>query len=130
MEAISKEVAIIEVEKWLDFKKVKPKKREAYKDAIESIADAMCEGSLVLNEDFSLTQTLDFPIGAEKQFKSLDFKPRVDVSTIQTQMNGVTGADARILGTIAALTDKAKGIISKMDTEDYSVASSVAIFFL
>lgn len=130
MSKVSKEVATEEVNKWLDYKKVKEKKRVAYKDAIESLADAISEGALVLNEDFSLTQTLDFPVGADKQFKSLDYKPRIDVSTIQKYMNGVTGGDGRILATIAALSGQAKEVVAKMDTEDYSVASSVAIFFL
>lgn len=130
MSKISKELAVLEIEKWLDFKKVKPKKREAYKDAIESLTDYVAEGILVLNEDFSLTQNLDFPIGIEKQFKSLDYKARIDVSTLQRQMSGVSTGDGRILATIAALTGQEKAIVSKMDTEDYSVASSIAVFFL
>lgn len=130
MTALSKELAIEEVNKWLDFKKVKEKKRVAYKDAIEGLADAISEGSLILNEDFTFTQTLDFPVGADKQFKTLNYKARIDVATIQKYMNGVSTGDGRILATIAALSGQAKEVVSKMDTEDYSVASSVAIFFL
>lgn len=130
MSKISKEVATEEVNKWLDYKKVKSKKREAYKDAIESLSDAISEGALILNEDFSFTQNLDFPVGSDKQIKSLEFKARVDVATIQKYMNGVSTGDGRILATIAALSGQEKAVVSKLDTEDYSVASSVAIFFL
>lgn len=130
MSKINREVSEQEVQKWLDFKKVKSKKRESYKDAIESLVDAISEGCLVLNEDFSFTHTLDFAIGADKQIKTLDYKARIDVSTIQKQMTGASTGDARVLGTIAALSGQAKEVVSKLDTEDYSVASSVAIFFL
>ncbi len=127
---VSKEIAEKEIEKWLDFKKVKAKKKEAYKDAIESLVDAVSEGSLVLNEDFSLTHKLIFPVGNEGAFKDLTYKPRIDVATIQKYANGATSGDARVLSTIAALSGQASTIISKMDTEDYGIASSVAIFFL
>lgn len=130
MTKISKEVAIEEVNKWLDYKKIKEKKRIAFKEAIESLVEAVCDGCLVLKEDFTFTQMLEFPVGANKEFKSLDYRPRIDVSTIQKYANGATTGDARILATLAALSGQAKEVIAKMDTEDYSVASSIAIFFL
>lgn len=127
---VAKEVAELEINKWLDYKRVKDKKREAYKDAIETLIDAVSEGYLVVNEDFTLTHSLAFPVGAEGAFKELVYKPRIDVATIQKYANGAIGGDARVLATIAALSGQATTIISKMDTEDYGIASSVAIFFL
>ena len=129
-EVLNKELALVEVTKWLDCKKVKEKKRVAYKEAIESLVDAVSEGTLILNDDFSFTHRLDFPVGTDGLIKEFNYKARLDVSTIQKYANGATGGDARVLATISALTAQPKELVSKMDTEDYGIASSVAIFFL
>ncbi len=72
-----------------------------------------------------------FPIGKEEvKIKELVYKPRIDVATIVKYANGSTGGDARILATLAALSGQAKEVVSLLDTEDNSIANSVAIFFL
>ena len=130
MGAVSKEIAEIEIKKWLDVKKVRDTKRESYKESVATLVEAMCSGNLVLNEDNSLTHTLLFPVGADNAFKTLTYKSRLDVNTRMKYSEGVIGGEPRIVATIAALTGQGNLIIASMDTEDYGIASSVAIFFL
>ena len=48
---ISEELAKKEVLKWMDFKNLKPRKREERKDEIETIVEAICDGDLILDKD-------------------------------------------------------------------------------
>lgn len=132
MGVISKELAIKEVEKWLDSKKVKPGKREEKKDSIETIALALMEGDLVLNEDMTITQTLLFPILNELPIKELKFKPRINTQTISLYLQGVKTGDflGMVAAYICALTGQPKAVVQALDTEDYATAQAIAGFFL
>ena len=130
MGAVSKEIAEAEIKKWLDVKKVRDTKRESYKESVSTLIEAVCSGNLVLNEDNSLTHTLSFPVRADNAFKTLTYKSRLDVNTRMKYSEGVIGGEPRIVATIAALTGQGNLIIASMDTEDYGIASSVALFFL
>lgn len=128
---ITKDVAIAEVTKWLDYKKVSQTKREELEKNIETITSAIEQGVLVLNEDKSFTQKLNFAIGENADVKELHYKPRVALGTIHLHMQGVkTGdADGRLAAYVAAVTSNPKELIKKMDTEDYSLALAIALFF-
>lgn len=134
MNKISRELAELEIEKWLEYKKVSDRKKEAYKDGIETLIDSVCEGLLVLRpEDHVLEQTLKIPIGSgDTEIKKLEFKPRIKISSVHNHLAGVKSSDGdgRLCAYIAALTSKPKDIIKGMDTEDYSVGQSIAVFFL
>ena len=129
------ETAELEVEKWLDHKRVKPKKRENLKENIEVIVDNICDGSLVLRDDYHFVQTLSFPVknaAGEEKVKELIYKPRLMVRDINAKMKGVKAndPDGRVVSYIAALTDQPAGVISNLDTEDNSLAQQFASFFL
>lgn len=135
MSAVSKEVAEKEFNSWMEYKKIPAKKRESNKEYGEKIIEAICDGRLVLNEDFTFTQKLFFAVEDESGsavVSTLNFKPRVKTETIHVQMNGVKPGDAdrRVLAYIAALTGVPKALIAKLDTEDYDVCQSFAVFFL
>lgn len=133
MSKISREIAEAEINSWLDYKKINEKKRNNYKDNIESLIDAVSEGVLSVNpETKELIHVLSFPIGEEMKVNKLEYKPRLTVGAVQSHLNGVkaTDADGRIIAYVAALTSQPKELIKKMDTEDNSVAQSIAIFFL
>ena len=136
MAKIPLETAQAEVDKWLDFKKVKDQKRENNKEQIELIVDAICEGTLVLDEKtLVFTHKLSFPLGSsdkEGTIKELTYKPRLMVRDINAKMKGVKAGDSdgRIVGYIAALTDQPSGIITSLDTEDNSLAQQIVAFFL
>lgn len=132
MDKISREVAAQEINGWLDYKKISAKKRELHKDAIDNLVDAVVEGALTLNENFEFTQTLKFPLEGEANLTALKYKPRVKVETVQMHLQGVKPTDnyGLIHSYIAALTTQPKSLIKNLDTEDYSVAYGIAIFFM
>jgi len=118
---LTRELAILEVESWLNFKQIGDRKREA-----------IMEGTLSLKEDKTFVHTLKFDTGGEIPVKVLEYSPRLKVSVVKTCLQGVAASDAdgRICAYVAALTSKATGIINALDTEDYSLAQSIAVFFL
>lgn len=132
MAVVSREVAQEEIERWLEYKKVNERKREAYTESIATLVDAVCDGSISVDEKYNLVQSLKFPVGEEATVSKLEYRPRLRVSTVHQHLQGVktTDADGRILAYMAALTGKPKAIVSAMDTEDYSVGQAIAIFFL
>lgn len=129
---ITREVAQAEITKWLDHKRVNASKRKAYRESIKVLVNGIEDGCLVLTEDFTFKQTLKFPTEGKIPVTELIFKPRIRVSVVHQEMTGVkpNDADGRLCAIISALTDKAKGIIKSLDTEDYSIGQSIAIFFL
>lgn len=132
MQKVSREQAKQEVESWLDFKKIGEKKRESQEAQIESLVDAVAEGDLVLKEDKTFVQVLKFPTQGDIPIKELEYKPRLSMMNIHSQLEGVKSSDGdgRVLAYVAALTGKAKQIIRNLDSEDYNVSQAIAIFFL
>lgn len=135
MSKIPQKTAQEEVDKWLDFKKVKPQKRENNKEQIELMTDAICDGTLVLDDKMNFVHKLSFPLGnpdSEGKIKELTYKPRLMVRDINAKMKGVKAndPDGRIVGYIAALTDQPSGVITSLDTEDNSLAQQIVAFFL
>ena len=133
MNAVTREIAQAEVEKWLDFKKVSTAKRESYKENVETLVTAIMEGVLVLNEStFEWEQTLKFPTSGEAPITKLCYKPRLKIAAIHAQLQNVktSDADGRICAYISALTGQIKPVIKDLDTEDYATGQSISIFFL
>ena len=134
-EKVTRKVAELEVNKWLDHKKVKDKKRENLQDQIDIMVDSIIDGSLVLDQDLKFTHTLSFPIEnakGEVTVRSLTYKPRLAVKEINSRMKGVkaTDADARVVGYISALTEQPSAVLTSLDTEDNTLAQAFATFFL
>jgi hypothetical protein len=126
---VDPEMAMNEVEKWLDFKRCSAKKREDSKDAIQTLADGISDGLLILNEDFSLTQTLLFSVG---EIKMLKYRARLKMSDIEQWTANIKAGNthALIRGYVCALTECISSVIKELDTEDNRIAQSVATFFL
>ena len=132
---INTETAQSELNKWLDFKNVKEKKRIEYATFGENIIEAIESGNIVLNEKSEIEYTLNSPILAESGTVILDkltFKPRLRVAELNAKLKGVvaTDADARVMAYIAAATEQNTGLLSKMYTDDYSVCQSIIMYFL
>ncbi len=132
---VALEIAKADVERWLDFKKVRETKREANASYIDSLIEAVSEGILIINDDNIIVQELSFPIedkDGKDAFKTLEYKPRLPVSTLHMHLQGIkTGDnDGRLLAHVAALTAKPKELIKKLDTEDYGISTSIAVFFV
>jgi hypothetical protein len=129
---ISRELAQQEVEKWLDFKRYRQSKREENKDSIEQLVNAVSDGLLILNDDFSWTQKLIFPIGEGVEIKELKYRPRLNSKLTEPHLKGIKASDidARLNGIICALTDSPKPVVASLDTEDKGIATTIAVFFL
>jgi len=129
---VDKETATKEIESWLDYKKVSPKKRETAKENIENLIDAVQEGTLVVNADKTITHKLKFPLEGEASINELCYKPRISSGLVQMHMQGVKSSD--LFGTYhaygAALTTKPKEVIKKLDSEDFSIVQNISLFFL
>lgn len=131
--SITREVAEAEVNKWLDFKGVTERKREKQKDNIESLIDSVESGQLILNDDHSFTQVLSVPMNGEIPVREIKFKPRVPVSVFQIQLQGIKAGNdplGVVIAYISGLTGLPKGVVRALDSDDYAVASAIAVFFM
>lgn len=133
MSKITQDVAEKDVKRWLEARRTSEKKAEAMAETIKELENFVMEGKLIVDEDGTLTQILDFPIGEEVMLKELKFKNRISVGDIQKRMTGNNiksgDIDGRLMVYASALTDKLFNQIAKMDSSDYSVTSTVASFF-
>lgn len=128
-------VATEDINKWLDHKKVSETKRESKKAAIEALVNEVTDGYLALMGDYKLQYNLKFPIEDSEGnafLEKLEFVPRLQAKDLFPYMKGVKAGDldGNLRANICALTKQSMGVISKLDTEDMSVAESIAVFFL
>ena len=128
---ISKEVAQNEVNRWLDSKRIGGKKRIAYEKTIEELVSYVEDGTLILNENNTWVHKLLFPIESEKTTSELVYKNRLNVDEVTNGLKGADGSPQDMVKCyVSLLTGKVKGIINKLDTQDYSVCQSISVFFL
>lgn len=129
---VFRDQALKEINEWLEFKKIGDKKREDASEQIEVLVNAIVEGVLTITDEKKIVHALKFPLDGELLISKLEYKPRLRVADIHTHMNGVKGSDAdgRVRAYVTALTSQPQNIIKALDTEDYSIAQSVAVFFL
>jgi len=132
---IPRDLAAIEIDKWLDFKRLTESKRETSQDNIDLMIECIETGTLILREDFVLEHKLVFPIknsDGQVTVEMVEYKPRLMLRDINNKMKGVkvTDSDARLLGYLSALTGKPPGVLGAMDTVDNSIAQSIVSFFL
>lgn len=133
MSKVALEVALADVVRWLDYKKVPSFKRTANQQIIDSLAEYVAEGILVIGEDNVVTHNLVEPIQvAGKEIYTLTYKPRLTVSEVKAYTAGVKTNDATTmtLAYVAAMSGQPIQVLERMDTADNSVASTIALFFL
>lgn len=125
----TKDLAEKEVTAWLDYKRVKENKREAYKANIDAIVDAVFYGELSIDSStFEIKQKLALPV--EGLFSELVYKPRLSVGELQKHRAGAKNMEDNIIAAISALTGKSNSHIQKMDTEDYAISAAIGVFFI
>lgn len=131
MSAISLEIAKSDIDKWLDYKRINSNKREDYKVFIDNLIAAIQDGCLVLDDEMKLKYELLFPIGENGAITHITFSPRLLIEKKNAALKGVapSDADGRLSAIIQALTSQSKGVINQMDTEDFAVCQSIAVFF-
>lgn len=128
---VTQDVAESAIEKWLDHKKIKAKKRESQKDAIETLVDAVMEGDLILDDEtFQLKQTLSHPCGS---IHELVFEPRLAMGKVRSKLKGIKITEdttGYLMGYVATLTNQPYAVIEKLDSEDYKIGQAIAGFFI
>lgn len=132
-EKVTPEMAEEEVQKWLDFKKISPSKRTDKKDQIKQLVNAIIDGDISINEENEIVQVLKTPIGTgDKQIKEFKYKPRITVGAVQQHLKNIqtSDADGRVVCYIQALTGQSAGMIKGLDSVDYDIAQTIAIFFI
>jgi len=133
MSKVSNDQAVKDIERWLDAKKIKDRKREQNADSEAVLVDAIMDGDLIVNDDNSLTLKLIWPTAEGQGVSTLTFKSRLTVGERQEATKGIkpTDAEGRLIGYVAVLTDQPVGVIKKLESgEDYERASSIAVYFL
>jgi len=132
MSALAPEVAMQEIEKWLDHKKVSAKKRESNEEAIKTLAEEISLGNMFLTDSFNLEYNLKSPIKSEQPTTKLVFKPRLTIGSVYNHLQGVkpTDADGRLFAYAAALTTNPKDLIKNLEIDDWNIVQAVVVFFL
>ena len=129
MSKVSIEISQQDVNRWLDYKKMTNKKREEKGEMIETLVDLVSSGDITIDEECNIVHQLLFPIG---EIKILTYKPRLKAEAISVHLKGVGSDDltGMISAYAAALTVQPKSVIKELDTEDFSIAKAIAIFFI
>ena len=131
---ISKEQASTEFEAWLDFKKVKEKKKTDNAESADEIITEIIDGNAIIKEDKTIVYTLQFPLsnGDKVTLQQLEFKPRINVREITSNLRGVKSqdVDGRILAYVTSLTGQPTGVLKGLDTLDWAFCQNIATYFL
>lgn len=131
MKVISLEQAQKEFQKWADAKRLSEKVIEKHIDDKEAMVDAIMNGNLILNEDNTLKQILEFPV-KDGQVKELVYKFRITEGELAASTRGIRTDD--LIGQfslcyVAALTGQDRGTIRVLDSVDVSLGKHIAAFF-
>jgi hypothetical protein len=131
---VTLDVAEQEINKWLDHKRIREKKREAQKDNIETLVAAVADGDLVYDEEsHQLVQTLLCDYGNEVPFRELRYDARLNMGKVRKNLKGVKITDdslGYIMAYISTLTNKPKAMIDALDSDDYKIGQAIAGFFI
>ena len=126
--SISPEIASKEVQKWIEAKRISPRRLKGLEREIESLQECFEDGVLSLNDDNKIVQKLIFPVG---EVKELVYDSRMNTGKLNGFLSKAKpGFDSRARAYILALTSQMEAIIDKMDTEDQGAATSIVVFFM
>ena len=130
MQKISEDIALQDFERWFDSKKLSGSyRKESYEVIEKQMVEAICDGNLIVNEDFTLTLKLAFPLTAPNEVNELNFVHRIQTGTLQARTAWAKTQEQKLLATIAALTGVEGGVIRALDSSDYSRAGAIASYF-
>ena len=133
--AIAQEIAEKDVQRWMDFKNLKPRKREERQAEIETIIESICDGDLILDKEFNFIQTLRNPVvdnEGKSILKEFKFKPRLLLEDVEPFLMNVKSTN--MIGMLAAytsaLTGVGAGLTKKIDTDENKTTQAIVMFFL
>lgn len=134
-QVISKEQATKEVNQWLDLMNIPKAKRESEgpKDYINILIEAVMEGTLIFNEDETITHKLKHPL-ADGNTKELKYDFRWEAGDYQAKTKG-TDVFADEIGwqvarlSLASAEKHPTSVFLKLKRQDYFIASKLTVFF-
>ena len=130
-EVITRDAAEVEINDWLDWKKITPAQRETHKDHIDALIEGLQYGFLTL-KDNAFKQTLLFPTEGEAPVTEFNYKARINAVMLAPYLSGVKSGDgdARVIANLACLTAQPKQILKQLDPQDKRICDSIVVFFL
>jgi len=130
MQKVSEKIAREDFERWFESKRLGSSFRSGSYEVIEKqMIDAICDGSIIINEDNTITLKLSWPLTQPNQIDELIFVHRMQTGAIQARTKIAKTQEEKLLYTIAALTNNEGGIIRALDPSDFSNAGCVASYF-
>ncbi len=133
---ISEEIALNELELFINRWVKKPEAKDKLKDAYSNIFDAIMAGRLVINDDKVPTYTLEHPIkNSDKEItlSQIDFKTRVKPVVQADLADGLdlSKQSAKFaLRCIAYITGQPTAMLDNFEKEDYNLIREVAALFM
>lgn len=132
---LSPEMAQAEVQKWIEAKRPNKKTLEkANEEIIPQLEEAFLDGFLSLDENNRIVQKLQYPIknsAGETTVTSLTYKLRLTQGEINRLSEGTGGnPNLTLLAYVCAAASQSKNIINALDSEDFKLASNIALFFM
>jgi len=128
MNALSKEMAITEFEKWFEYKKLPEYLREEKREDENQIVSAFMDGRLTMTEENEIKQKLLFPVN--DSLEELTFQPRLKVVDLQKVDKATSQGVGSIVKLAEALTGEPGGLIRNLDSIDFSLTKSICAYFL
>lgn len=126
-EKMTQEAAQAEFERWAyETKKLRPVALKKHADACENFIDALCDGSLTIEEDGSITQKLSFAIADKKELK---YKARLTIGELGRALDGRGSDTEKARKMVAMLTGELASVIEKMDSNDWALANVITVFY-
>lgn len=133
--AISKEVALDELEKFVNFYSKKPFPRVKLEESYPDVLDGIMDGLLSFDDNQIPKYKLRFPIKSEDgqvQLSDINFKTRIKPSTkadLSKGLHPVNEIYAIQLNMLSFIIDQSIGMIDKFEPYDYDTISQVAAVF-
>jgi len=131
---INAETARLDLERWLNGKKISRHKREeAEKNKqLDYLACEIEDGYLTVEADGTLKQKLRFPTAGEAPITHISYKSRINIGTVEAIMKRekAEGALQTIRCYAQAITGLNGQIINKLDDVDISLMQTITGFFM
>lgn len=126
-EKMTQEVAQAEFEKWAyETKRLRSAALEKHANDCQNFVDALCDGTLSIEEDGSVTQKLAFEVAGRNQLK---YKPRLTVAEMGSALDYKGGDSGKTRKMVSIMTGEIVGVLDKMDSTDWALATSITAFY-
>jgi len=134
-QVIDPELALKEVEAFLDRKKIYPKRRATLQGAVDTIAEAIQYGQVTIAEDGAITQELLDPIVDDKGnavLSKISYSARIAPSIMASKIAALKSQtmEDKLLCHTMAYSGQAAGIINKLESTDRNTCDAISLFFM